>query len=71
PADVRAVFATTVFHRLILTPEAEHAGKNAFDIANELLAATPAPSVTDRNAPRQTQTPTAPEQKPRMGKMHL
>ena len=71
PADVRADFATTVFHRLILTPEAEHAGKNAFDIANELLAATPAPSVTDRNAPRQTQTPSAPEQKPRMGKMHL
>ena len=50
PADVRAVFSTTVFHRLILTPEAEHAGKNAYDIANELLAATPAPNALDRNA---------------------
>jgi MoxR-like ATPase len=48
PADVRAVFSTTVFHRLILTPDAEHAGKNAFDIANEILAATPAPNVLDR-----------------------
>ncbi len=57
PADVRAVFSTTVFHRLILTPEAEHDGKNAFDIANEILAATPAPGVLDRSA-RNTSTAT-------------
>ena len=56
PADVRAVFSTTVFHRLILTPQAEHDGKNAFDIANEILAATPAPNVLDRSA---SKTPTA------------
>ena len=56
PADVRAVFSTTVFHRLILTPEAEHAGKNAFDIANEILAATPAPNLLDRTAVHRTQT---------------
>jgi len=56
PADVRAVFSTTVFHRLILTPDAEHAGKNAFDIANEILTATPAPNVLDRDrtVPRRT-----------------
>jgi len=52
PADVRAVFSTTVAHRLILTPDAEHAGKNAFDIANEILAATPVPGVLDRSAAR-------------------
>ena len=52
PADVRTVFSMTVFHRLILTPEAEHAGKNAFDIANEILAQVPAPTALDRTAER-------------------
>lgn len=45
PTDVRSVFVTTVAHRLILTPEAEHAGKTTADAANELLLSVPAPSA--------------------------
>lgn len=45
PSDVRTIFITTVFHRLILTPEAEHAGKTTQDVANEILASVEAPSA--------------------------
>ena len=54
PADIRAIFSTTVFHRLILTAEAEHMGKTAMEIANEILAATPVPGVLDKSAVRRT-----------------
>ncbi len=45
PTDVRSVFVTTVSHRLISAPEAEHAGKTTADIANEILSRVKAPAA--------------------------
>ncbi|MGM9624749.1 MAG: AAA family ATPase [Eubacteriales bacterium] len=45
PSDVRTVFTTTVFHRLILAPEAEHAGRTTMDVANDILSSVRAPSA--------------------------
>ncbi len=52
PTDVRSVFVTTVFHRLILAPEAEHAGKTTADVSNEILASVKAPTVLSQNNKR-------------------
>ncbi len=53
PTDVRSVFVTTVFHRLILAPEAEHAGKTTADVANEILASVKAPTALSGTVKRQ------------------
>lgn len=45
PADVRTVFPSTVAHRLLLSPEAENAGKGTFAIAQELLHNVPSPKL--------------------------
>jgi len=56
PADVRTVFTMTVFHRLLLTPEAEHLGKTAMDIANQILKDTPIPNVLQNTASSERKT---------------
>ena len=45
PADVREVFVITVAHRLVLTGQAEGAGRTAEAILGEILAAVPAPKL--------------------------
>lgn len=45
PGDVKEVFSHTVAHRLILSPKAEAQGKSAEQVAQEILAAVPAPRL--------------------------
>lgn len=45
PQDVQEVFAVTVSHRLILTPDAEDRGITAQQILSEILTAVKAPAV--------------------------
>lgn len=45
PGDVKEVFSHTVAHRLILSPKAEAQGKTAEQVAQEVLAAVPAPRL--------------------------
>jgi MoxR-like ATPase len=44
PDDVKALAAPVLAHRLVLTPEAELAGRNAEDIIRDVLAAVPVPA---------------------------
>jgi len=45
PPDVQKVFIPVISHRLILTPEAEVDGKDAIDIANEIVKSVPLPKI--------------------------
>ena len=45
PADVRTVFAPTAAHRLLLSPEAENAGRGAVEIAQEIVRAIQPPKL--------------------------
>ena len=43
PADVKLIYPATVAHRIILTPDAEAAGRKAEALVNDILKAVPAP----------------------------
>ena len=43
PADVKLIYPATVTHRVILTPDAEAAGRKAEAVIQEILKAVPAP----------------------------
>lgn len=43
PADVKLIYAATVAHRIILTPDAEAAGRKAEALVEEILKSVPAP----------------------------
>ena len=43
PADVKLIYPATVTHRIILTPDAEAAGRKAEAIVEEILKSVPAP----------------------------
>ena len=43
PADVKLIYPATVAHRIILTPDAEAAGRKAEVLVNDILKAVPAP----------------------------
>ena len=43
PADVKLIYLATVTHRVILTPDAEAAGRKAEAVIQEILKAVPAP----------------------------
>jgi MoxR-like ATPase len=43
PADVKALAVPVLAHRLLLTPEAEMAGRTGADVVTELLATVPVP----------------------------
>ena len=43
PADVKLIYPATVTHRIILTPDAEAAGRKAEAVVEEILKAVPAP----------------------------
>ena len=43
PADVKLIYPATVAHRIILTPDAEAAGRKAEAIVDDILKAVPAP----------------------------
>jgi MoxR-like ATPase len=45
PPDVQKVFIPVISHRLVLTPEAEVDGKDAIDIANEIVKSVPLPKI--------------------------
>ena len=45
PPDVQKVFIPVISHRLILTPEAEVDGKDAIDIANEIVKSVSLPQI--------------------------
>lgn len=45
PADVKLIYPATVTHRILLTPDAEAAGKKPETLVNEILKAVPAPAV--------------------------
>ena len=43
PADVKLIYPATVAHRIILTPDAEAAGRKAEALVDEILKSVPAP----------------------------
>ncbi|MBQ6866776.1 MAG: MoxR family ATPase [Clostridia bacterium] len=43
PADVKLIYPATVAHRIILTPDAEAAGRKAEGLVEDILKAVPAP----------------------------
>jgi MoxR-like ATPase len=43
PADVKLIYPATVAHRIILTPDAEAAGRKAEALVEEILKSVPAP----------------------------
>jgi len=43
PADVKLIYSATVAHRIILTPDAEAAGRKAEGLVEDILKAVPAP----------------------------
>ena len=43
PADVKLIYPATVAHRIILTPDAEAAGRKAENLIEEILKSVPAP----------------------------
>ena len=43
PADVKLIYSATVTHRIILTPDAEAAGRKAEALIDEILKSIPAP----------------------------
>ena len=45
PGDVKLIYPATVTHRLLLTPDAEAAGRKAFALVEEILKSTPAPAA--------------------------
>ncbi len=45
PADVKHIYAATVAHRIILTPDAEAAGRKAEALVEEILKSVPAPAA--------------------------
>ena len=45
PGDVKLIYTATVTHRLLLTPDAEAAGRKAFALVEEILKSTPAPAA--------------------------
>ncbi|MBO6061949.1 MAG: MoxR family ATPase [Clostridia bacterium] len=45
PEDVKAVYHSTIEHRLLLTAEAKASGMNAQTVLNNILAVTPAPTA--------------------------
>lgn len=45
PADVKLIYSATVAHRLLLTPDAEAAGRKASLLVEDVLRSVPAPAV--------------------------
>jgi len=45
PADVKLIYPATVAHRIILTPDAEAAGRKAEGLVEDILKAVPAPAA--------------------------
>ena len=43
PADVKLIYPATITHRIILTPDAEAAGRKAENLIEEILKSVPAP----------------------------
>ncbi len=43
PADVKLIYPATICHRIILTPDAEAAGRKAEALIDDILKAVPAP----------------------------
>jgi len=46
PDDVKALAATVVSHRVMVTPEAEQQGRDAAGILDEIVASVPVPRAT-------------------------